>query len=72
MTGYCMDGEALYEIVEFIKKPDGRDFAELLQDCADSVCRGIIDDMKYLNTDEYIAEHIEYNGFEFTADGTRY
>jgi hypothetical protein len=72
LTGYCMDNELLDEIWKFMDKPDNRDFKELLQDCFDSWIKACNNDIEEQNSDEYIADYLAGNEYEFTQDGNRF
>lgn len=71
-TGYIGDEITLDAIREYmatsIKHP-GYTFQDLMQDCIDNWLKGVIEDMEYQDSDEYVREEIENNDYEFTADG---
>lgn len=71
-TGYCGDENFMDIFREFIKKPDGRNLDELLNDAVEKTIKGLQDDCESQQEDEYIAEHMEANGYEFTQDGERW
>ena len=60
LTGYCMD----YELIDEWNKTKDVDDAinQLLYACER--------DYEYQHTDEYMIEHCEANGYEFTKEGT--
>jgi len=71
LTGYCMDDDLLEPIYKFLDHPDGRDFRELLQDCFDQWVSACVKDYEYQGSDEYIAETLEANDYEFKHNGSR-
>ncbi len=73
LTGYYMDDVILKPIYEFLERPiKGVTFSDLLDDCFDAWIKGCNDDIEHQNSDEYIAEHLEANDYEFTSDGNTY
>lgn len=72
LTGVCFDEDALQPIRDFIRKPDGRCFYDLLDDCLQSLFKSARDDWAYHFSDEAVDELIIANEYEFTADGENY
>ncbi len=72
LTGYCGDYSALYELAQFVKKPDKRDFNQLITDSLHTFFKDWQNDMEYQDSDEYISEHIIANEYEFTENGSIY
>ncbi len=68
-TGYCLDCD-LFETMHERMKETGCALTAF-NDAIESGKRGIIADMKYQDSDEYISEMMEANDYEFNADGTR-
>lgn len=68
-TGYHMDEVLLDPLRKFLRRPDGRCYSELLADCLWAWVRACRDDWSSLLEDEAVAETIEANGWEFTAEG---
>ena len=71
-TGFCVDENLLDPLRAFLKKPDGRNFADLLVDCLDSWAKACRDDCAYQDPDEGVDETIRDNDYEFTKDGSRF
>lgn len=71
-TGDCMDESLLDPLRAFLKKPDGRNFADLLTDCLESWAKACQQDCEYQNSDESVEETIRANEYEFTEDGERF
>lgn len=70
LTGVCYDDDILKPIYEFLDHPkDNIDFETLINDCFYSLCHSVSSEIEYQNTDEYITEEIEANGYEFDEDG---
>lgn len=72
LTGYCMDNEIIAPLFDFMRKPDTRDFKELLESCFDAWIDACNNDVEFQNSDEVISETLESNDYEFTQDGKRY
>ena len=72
LTGYWMDNELLDEIWKFLDKPDSRSFKDLLEDCFDAWIKACNADIEEQNSDEYIAEILAANNYEFEDDGTEF
>ena len=72
-TGYCMDYALLHPIREFIKDPiAGTTWEDLILDCLNSWVSSYRSDLEYMNTDEYLLNHIEANNYTFTKNGEEY
>ena len=69
LTGVCYDDDILQPIYDFLDKPKDIDFETLLNDCINSLCHSVSDEIDYQNTDEAITETIEANQYEFTENG---
>jgi hypothetical protein len=69
-TGYCGDESFLAPLQAFMKKPDNRTFRELMNDCLENGFSDWQKDMEYQESDDYIADHLIINGYEFEEDGT--
>lgn len=69
LTGYAMDNALCQPIWDFIRKPDDRDFEDLLSDCFAEWIKYCNADIEDQNSDEYIKDTIEANDYEFTEDG---
>ena len=70
LTGYYMDDVILDPIYKFLDKPTNQNFRELLEDCFNEWIKACNQDVEWQNSDKYIIETIEANGYEFTEDGT--
>jgi hypothetical protein len=68
-TGYHLDEVLLGPLRQFLRRPDGRCFTELLSDCLWAWVRACRDDWTALLEDEAVEETIVANGWEFTGDG---
>ena len=69
LTGVCYDEDILGPIYEFLDKPTNDDFEDLMNDCINSLCKSVSDEIDYNNTDEAITETIEANDYDFTENG---
>ena len=69
LTGVCYDDDILQPIYEFLDNPKNIEFETLLNDCIYSLCHSVSSEIENQNTDEYITEQIECNGYEFDEDG---
>jgi hypothetical protein len=72
LTGVCFDQDILDPIYEFLKKPDGRNFPALVEDCIKEWEKSIQSDCQYQESLESFKETCEANEFEFTESGKRY
>jgi len=71
-TGYCFDEWLLDPIREFITRPDGRTFQDIVNDCLSAWVTAYVSDWEYAYTDEALRDLCEYNAYEFTEDGEFY
>lgn len=69
-TGWCYDEDVLDPINKFIDNPDGRTFQDLLEECLVSLNKSVQGEIEGCSEDDYIAETLVVNEYEFTADGT--
>lgn len=69
-TGYIADDVLLDEIVKFMRKPDSRDFEQLLRDCISDWETYVKDDEAEAASIERFAEDCEANEWTFEEDGT--
>jgi len=68
-----MDYALLHPIREFIKDPIvGTTWEDLILDCLNSWVSSYRSDLEYMNTDEYLLNHIEANNYTFTKNGEEY
>lgn len=72
LTGYCIDAELLTSLWNFIDKPDNSTMQDLVDESLSNWEKAVEADHEYQDSDEYIAETLESNGYEFTADGIIY
>ena len=70
-TGVCYDESVLQHIRDFIKKPDGRTFADLLGDCLDSLFSDAQNEWEGALSDECVEDSIRANECEFYENGER-
>lgn len=72
-TGYCGDESFMDKLWEFIEKPNpSTTFKELMDDCCSHFFTHWQKDCEFQVSEEYIADHLEANGYEFTVDGKRF
>lgn len=73
LTGYCVDDDILQPVYDFLNKPiEGVSFRDLLENCFDSWITACNNGIEYQNSDEYIAEELINNEYEFTENGKLY
>lgn len=72
LTGYAMDEAILQPVYEYMNRPTGMDFEDLMMDCFESWRIAVEHDHEFQLSDEYIKEEIEANEYEFLKDGTKY
>lgn len=79
LTGVCYDDSILQPIYDFIdnykQKADYysyMDFETLMNDCFSELSKDIENEVEAMNEDGEIAETIQANEYEFTADGRRF
>lgn len=70
-TGYCCDEALLRGLREFLADEEDQSSTvkEVLVFCFDSWAQAWGDEIEYLHSDEAVAETIQANGYEFTAEG---
>jgi hypothetical protein len=69
-TGYCGDECFLDPLREFMARPsEETTWEELARDCLHSGFMGGKDDFASQETDEYISDHIQANGYEYDENG---
>jgi len=69
LTGYYMDNEILDPIYQFLDSPRNINFLELLEECFDAWVMACNQEIESQDSDEYIADHLEANNYEFTEEG---
>lgn len=69
LTGYCIDDDILEPVFKFMKKPDDRNFYDLMDDCLQAWISACNLDFEYQNSDAAIIETIEINEYEFYENG---
>lgn len=70
LTGYCADYDLIKPLLDFVAKPDNHmALRELLQECFDDWAIAWQQDMEAQDSDDYIRETIEANGYEFLENG---
>lgn len=73
LIGVYYDDDILKPVYEFLKTPsDSVTFEDILKDIEHSIGKCFEDIENWVNSEEYIIEAIEDNGYEFTEDGGRY
>ena len=71
-TGYCGDENFMDVFREFVKKPNNRNFQDLLEEATEATFRAMEQDCEFQQTDEYIDDILTINDYEFEEDGTKY
>ena len=69
-TGVCHDEDLLDDLRSFVKSTDDRTYQELMQDCADTWLKSVIEECDYQESMEYFKEIAEANDYQFTEDGS--
>jgi hypothetical protein len=67
-TGYCVDCDLFYAMAENMKENGGNALAAF-NFAIDAGKKSILADMEYQDSDEYIAEVMEINNYEFDENG---
>lgn len=73
LTGVCYDDDILSPVYNFLKRPaKNTTFEDLIKEIEHQIskCYESLED--WLNSDEYISEHLEINNYDFTEDGEMY
>ena len=68
-TGYCGDDAFLDPLRAFLKRPTAATLQEVFQDCADSWAQAFEADIVSQFEDEYVADFLHANNYEFTESG---
>jgi hypothetical protein len=70
LTGTCYDEAILKPIYDFLKKPkENTTFEDLMNEIGEAISKTFSDTEEWINSDEFIAESLESNSYEFTEDG---
>jgi len=69
LTGFYMDNLILAPIFDFMRKPDNRDFEQLMDECFSAWQKGCEDDFDFQRSDEQVIETIKSNDYLFTETG---
>ncbi len=73
LTGVCFDNEILQPVYDFLKKPcPSTTFEDLMQEIGDAISKAFRDTEEWVNSDEFITDHMEASGYEFEEDGSLY
>lgn len=72
LTGYYMDDDILGPVYEFMRRPDGRTFRDLMEECLESWVSACTSDYEGFHSQESFADMCEVNGWEFTENGSFY
>lgn len=72
LTGVCYDQDLLDPIYKFLEKPSNTTFEELINECIESLCKSVRDEIEGNSKEEAIAEYFDANDHEFLADGREY
>ena len=72
LTGICYDNDILKPVYEFMQNPyKHTTFEDLIKEMENAAYQCFIDAEEWVNSEEYLTETIEANGYEFTEDGQR-
>lgn len=72
-TGYCGDEDLLDPLRNFLERPNTTNTVQdILDECAHAWATAWRADMEYQHSDEYVAEDLTDNDYEFTEDGELY
>ena len=69
LTGYCLECDLLETMADSMKASGCA--LSAFNDAIEAGKRGIIADMEWQDSEEYIAEMMEINGYDFDQDGRR-
>lgn len=69
-TGMTYDCDFLEPFRQFITKPDGRTFEDLIKEGAHRVCKSLESEQEYWCSDEGVISEIESRDWYFLEDGT--
>lgn len=72
LTGTCYDQDILQPMYDFMRKPDNRNFKDILEDCFYSLSDSVRDEIRGASKPAFVAETILTNEYEFLKDGTKY
>lgn len=72
LTGMCFDDDILQPVYDFLKKPNGQDFYDLMDSCFDAWCKTAKDELQSELSFEYFEGIAEANEYEFLENGERY
>jgi len=73
LTGCCYDEDILKPIYDFLKKPEeNTTFEDLMNEIGEAISKTFSDTEDWINSDEFIAEELELNNYEFTEDGNKF
>lgn len=70
LTGVCYDDDILKPIYDFLKKPSSNTTLEdLFKEMESAIEQTYRECEEWINSDEFIADELEANGYEFTEEG---
>ncbi len=69
LTGFCRDEDMLDPVYDFLQKPDGTTFEELMKACCEAWGRACMQDMEASTTMEAFEEFCETNDMLFDVSG---
>lgn len=72
LTGVCYDDDILKPIYDFLSRPDSRDFAQLINECFQSLENSIENEKDYLQSDKNLIKQIEEADRDYTKDGNEF
>lgn len=70
LTGVCYDMDILQPVYDFLKRPDkSTTFEDLINSIESAISKTFDNTEEWLNSDEFIADEIQANEYDFTKDG---
>ena len=69
LTGYYLDEDILAPVYTFLRRPDGRSFRDLMEDCLDAWGKACSADYEDQTSERVFIEDCEANEWEFDEDG---
>jgi hypothetical protein len=73
LTGVCYDDDILSPVYDFLAKPcQHTTIQDIFEELGEAIAKTFQDYEEWINSDEYISDFLEANGFDFTENGKRY
>lgn len=70
LTGVCYDNDVLAPVYSFLKKIIDITFEDLIKEIENAITKAYNDVEEWVNSDEFIKDEIENNGYTFLENGT--